>query len=87
LISIELGLLTVIGASFVRFLEKAAGQCLECPLEPCVRARRYGAGRPVLWWWWSLGPARFGSYRTDGGVGYFRIYRLSSVRRFRPQKL
>jgi hypothetical protein len=24
---------------------------------------------------WRLGPARFGSYRTNGGVGCFRIYR------------
>src|SRR5215831_9161619 len=49
LISITLGLLTVIGGylSFAS-LEEAAGQCLECPLELCIRARRYGAGRPVL---------------------------------------
>src|SRR5262249_3408483 len=49
LISITLGLLTVIGGylSFAS-LEEPAGQCLECPLEPCIRARRYGAGRPVL---------------------------------------
>jgi hypothetical protein len=29
----------------------------------CTSAKRsYGAGRPVLWWRWRLGPARFGSY-------------------------
>src|SRR5215831_13836084 len=27
-----------------------------------------GAGRPVLSWRWRPGPARFGSYRTHGGV-------------------
>jgi hypothetical protein len=69
LISITLGLLTVIGGylSFAS-LEEAAGQCLECPLEPCIRARRYGAGRPVLSLRWRLGPARFGSYRTPWGA-------------------
>ena len=63
LTSITLGLPTVIGGylSFAS-LEEAAGQCLECPLEPCIRARRYGAGRPVLLLRWRLGPARFGSY-------------------------
>jgi hypothetical protein len=63
LISITSGLLTVIGGylSFAS-LEEAAGQCLECPLEPCIRARRYGAGRPVLSLRWRLGPASFGSY-------------------------
>jgi hypothetical protein len=40
------------------------------PTEPCIRARRYGAGRPVLSWRWRLGPARFGRYRKPmGGVG------------------
>src|SRR5215471_15957668 len=29
---------------------------------PCIRARRCGAGRPVLSLRWRLGPARFGSY-------------------------
>src|SRR5262245_16692325 len=63
LISITLGLLTVIGGylSFAS-LEQAAGQCLECPLEPCIRARWYGAGRLLLLCRWRLGPARFGSY-------------------------
>jgi hypothetical protein len=28
-----------------------------------------GAGRPVLSWRCKPGPARFGSYRTHGGVG------------------
>src|SRR5215510_2367321 len=77
LISITLGLLTVIGGylSFAS-LEEAAGQCLEYPLEPCIRARRYGAGRPVLLLRWRLGPARFGSYGTLWGCGgCFRIYR------------
>jgi len=46
-----------------------------------------GAGRPVLSWRWRLGPARFGSYRTSWGVWGCRIYRPSSVRRFRPRKL
>jgi len=89
LISITLGLLTVIGAIFRSLpLEEAVGQCLECPLEPCIRARRYGAGRPVLSWRRRLGPARFGRYRKPMGVwGCFRIYRPSSVRRFRPRKL
>ena len=66
LISITLGLLTVIGGylSFAS-LEEAAGQCLECPLEPCIRARRYGAGRPVLSLRWRLGPARFGNAITS----------------------
>src|SRR5262249_34411729 len=89
LISITLGLLTVIGGylSFAS-LEEAAGQCLECPLEPCIRARRYGAGRPVLSLRWRLGPARFGSYGTLWGCGgCFRIYRPCTVRRFRPRKL
>src|SRR5262249_52349787 len=69
LISITFGLLTVIGGylSFAS-LEETAGQCLECPLEPCIRARRYGAGRPVLSWRWRLGPARFGRYRKSMGV-------------------
>jgi hypothetical protein len=64
-----LGLLTVIGGylSFAS-LEEAAGQCLECPLEPCIRARRYGAGRPALWEV-EAEPARFGRYRKMGGVG------------------
>jgi hypothetical protein len=41
LVSITLGLLTVI-SGYLSFasLEEAAGQCLECPLEPCIRARR-----------------------------------------------
>jgi len=72
LISITLGLLTVIGAIFRSLsLEEAAGQCLECPLKPCIRARRYGADRPVSSWRWRLGPARFGSYRKTpwGGGG------------------
>jgi hypothetical protein len=49
LISITLGLPTVI-SGYLSFasLEEAAGQCLECPLEPCIRAGRYGAGRPVM---------------------------------------
>jgi hypothetical protein len=34
LISITLGPLTVIGATFVRFPEEAGGQRLECPVEP-----------------------------------------------------
>jgi hypothetical protein len=46
-----------------------------------------GAGRPVLSWRWRLGPARFGSYRKPRGVGCFRIYRPTSVRRFRPVKM
>jgi hypothetical protein len=46
LISITLGLLTVIGGYlWFASLEEAAGQCLECPLEPCIRARRYGRGQ------------------------------------------
>src|SRR6516165_2767697 len=36
----------------------------------------------MLSWRWRLGPARFGSYKTPGGSGCFRIYRPSSVRRF-----
>src|SRR5262249_14991073 len=69
LISITLGLLAVI-SGYLSFasLEEAAGQCFERPLEPCSGARRYGAGRPVLSLRWRLGPARFGSYRTYGGV-------------------
>src|SRR5260370_18249701 len=46
LISITLGLLTVIGAVHLRL----------------AFARRYGAGRPVLSLGWRLGPAPFGSY-------------------------
>src|SRR5262245_10257366 len=38
------------------------------PTEPCIRARRYGAGRPVLSWRWRLGPARFGRYRKPMGA-------------------
>src|SRR5262249_56826313 len=69
LISITLGLLAVI-SGYLSFasLEEAAGQCFERPLEPCIGARRYGAGRPVLSLRWRLGPARFGSYRTYGRV-------------------
>jgi len=70
LISITLGLLTVIGGylSFA-FLEEAAGQFLECQLEPCIRARRYGAGRPV-----EACPLR--QLQNQWGVwGCFRIYR------------
>src|SRR5215475_14132186 len=57
LISITLGLLTVIGAIFRSLPLEEAGQCLECPLEPCIRARRYGAGRPVLSLRWRDLPA------------------------------
>ena len=59
LISITLGLLTVIGGylSFA-FLEEAAGQFLECQLEPCIRARRYGAGRPRILLWSRARPLR-----------------------------
>jgi hypothetical protein len=89
LISITLGLLTVIGGylSFAS-LEEAAGQCLECPLEPCIRARRYGAGRPALWWRWRQGlPASAGTENPWGVWGCFRIYRPVSIRRFRRRKL
>ena len=59
----------------------------QMPTEPCIRARRYGAGRPVLSWRWRLGPARFGRYRKPMGAwGCFRIYcrvrRLSHTETF-----
>jgi hypothetical protein len=86
LISITLGLLTVIGGYFsFASLEEAAGQCFECLLSLAFAHSRYGAGRPVLSWRWRLGPARFGRYRKPMGVwGCFRIYcrvrRLSHTR-------
>jgi hypothetical protein len=81
LLSITLGLLlTVIGASFVRFLEKAAGQSTAHLSFAFAHVRMARAG-PYYCVGGGLGPARFGSYRTPWGAwGCFRIYRGSNVR-------
>jgi hypothetical protein len=51
-----------------------------------VRGRGRGQARIIVEV--EAGPARFGSYRKPMGVwGCFRIYRPSSVRRFRPRKM
>ena len=69
LLSITLGLLlTVIGASFVRFLEKAAGQSTAHLSFAFAHVRMARAG-PYYCVGGGLGPARFGSYRTPWGRG------------------
>src|SRR5262249_28430892 len=68
LISITLGLLSVIGASFVRFLEKAAGQSTPHLSFAFAHVRMARAG-PYYCVGGGLGPARFGSYRTPWGRG------------------
>ena len=69
MLSITLGLLlTVIGASFVRFLEKAAGQSTAHLSFAFAHVRMARAG-PYYCVGGGLGPARFGSYRTPLGRG------------------
>src|SRR5262249_41272345 len=83
LISIILGLLllTVIGASFVRFLEKKGGRTIAAHLSFAFAHVRMARAGPYYCVGGSLGPARFGSYRTPWGAwGCFRIYRASNVR-------
>ena len=59
----------------------------QMPTEPCIRARRYGAGRPVLSWRWRLGPARFGRYRKPMGVWRCFRNRHPGVSRFAPRTI
>jgi len=89
LISITLGLLTVIGGylSFAS-LEGAAGQCLECRLN--VAFAHVGMARAGPYYRAGGGSGLPDSAATEppGGCGgRFRIYRPSSVRRFWPRTL